>query len=181
MELVPSTFASSARSPLASISDSVVATLPALASPVASLKAPCVPPQFAASSFSAQSPQTFPETTHFTPLLHLSKAPGGEAPSSGAPSTESKVNVGRFPDRPHSDSVDDSDKKRRVNEIALKQNNNRKRVRFKFRVCPRCALYRSNLEFGTQGQPRFVDRHLKRNRGRLKVTSQFLSTLPEAL
>ena len=48
-------------------------------------------------------------------------------------------------------------------------------------MLPRCALYRSDLEFGTHGQSRFVDRHLKRKRGRMKVNSQFLATLPEAL
>ena len=180
-ESAASASTSSALAPLASTSDSVAASLPALASPIAALKAPCVPPQIAASSFSAQSPQTLPDATHLTPLLHLSEAPGGEAPSSGAPSTGSKVSVGRFPDRPHSDSVDDSDKKRRVNEIKLRQNNNRQRVRFKILIRPRCALYRNYLEFGTQWQPRSVDRHLQRRRGRLKVNSQLLATLPEAL
>ena len=108
-------------------------------------------------------------------------SPGGEAPSSGSSPTRSKVNAVHPPDRSHSDSDDDSNKKRRVNETELKRNNNRKRVRFRIQVRPRYALYRSDIEFGTQGQPSFVDRHLKRKPGRLKVNSQLLATIPEAL
>ena len=120
--------ASSALDPLASTFNSEAASLPALASTVAASKAPCVLFQVAASSFSAQSPQTHPDATHPTPLLHLFEAPSGEAPASSAPSTGSKVNAVRLPDQPHSDSVNDSDKKRRVNKIKLKRTNNRKCV-----------------------------------------------------
>ena len=59
--------------------------------------------------------------------------------------------------------------------------NNKKRLQFGIKECPRCLQYRTDPEVGSQKQLRFVDRSLKRKRNRLKVDYNFLATLPEAV
>ena len=59
--------------------------------------------------------------------------------------------------------------------------NNKKRLQSGIQVCPRCIQYRTDPEVGSQKQLRFVDRRLKRKRNRLKVSYNFLATLPEAV
>ena len=58
--------------------------------------------------------------------------------------------------------------------------NNKKRLHFGISVCPRCTQFRGDPEVGSLKQLRFVDNHPKRKRNRLKISSQFLATLPEA-
>ena len=57
--------------------------------------------------------------------------------------------------------------------------NNKKRLQFGIKVCPRRLQYRTDPEVGSQKQLKFVDRSFKRKR--LKVGYNFLATLTEAV
>ena len=113
--------APSAPPPSASTFDTVAASLPGLAAPVAASQASHAALYVAESGYLAPTSQAPPAATHPTPPSNLAEVLGGNCPSSSSGSTGSKGGPALPPGEPSDDSDEDPNKKKRDKDIDNKR------------------------------------------------------------